>query len=80
MTHIHHTHQLGELVLAAFDEAALYSTDEREVSRLATRAVMRMLGRVRRTRKPDRGGRPTRGDRHAVRPDLPGFAVDGAGR
>ena len=39
---------LGELVLAAFDEAAHYSSDPREVSRLATWAVANMLRRARR--------------------------------
>jgi hypothetical protein len=42
-THAHKTAQLGELVVAAFDEAARYSADPREVSRLATQAVVHML-------------------------------------
>lgn len=42
-TNAHETAQLGELVVAAFDEAAQYSSDPREVSRLATRAVMHLL-------------------------------------
>lgn len=42
------TAQLGSLVVAAFDAAARYSTDPREVSRLATQAVTRMLRRARR--------------------------------
>lgn len=42
-THIHETAELGDLVVAAFDEAALYSHDPSEVSRLATRAVAHML-------------------------------------
>ncbi len=37
------TAQLGEVVAAAFDRAALYSTDPREVSRLATQAIAHML-------------------------------------
>jgi hypothetical protein len=37
---------LGELILAVFDRAATYSTDPREVARLATQAVARMLGRA----------------------------------
>ncbi|MBU2552632.1 MAG: hypothetical protein KKB20_29735 [Proteobacteria bacterium] len=43
------TVQLGELVAAAFDEAARHSSDPREVSRLAATAVMRMLQRARKT-------------------------------
>jgi hypothetical protein len=35
--------ELGELVVAMFDEAANYSTDPREVSRLATWAVNDLL-------------------------------------
>lgn len=46
-TTVDKTAQLGELVVAAFDKAAQYSTDPREVSRLATRAVMHMLWRAR---------------------------------
>jgi hypothetical protein len=46
-TTAHKTAQLGDLVVAAFDKAAQYSTDPREVSRLATRAVMHMLLRAR---------------------------------
>jgi len=42
-TNAHETAQLGELVVAAFDEAAQYTSDPREVSHLATRAVMRLL-------------------------------------
>ena len=45
-THIRQSAQLGELVVAAFDEAAHYSTDPREVSRLATQAVEHMLRRA----------------------------------
>ena len=50
--HIRRTVPLGELVLAAFDEAALCSTDPLEVSRLATQAVARMLRQSRRTSRP----------------------------
>lgn len=46
------TAQLGDLVVAAFDKAARYSRDQRKVSRLATRAVARMLRRARRTLTP----------------------------
>jgi hypothetical protein len=37
------TAQLGEVVAAAFDHAASYSRDPREVSRLATQAIAVML-------------------------------------
>jgi len=47
-TRVHTTAQLGNLVVAAFDGAARYSTDPREVSRLATQAVAHMLRRARR--------------------------------
>ncbi|MHB8877842.1 MAG: hypothetical protein ACYC8T_29465 [Myxococcaceae bacterium] len=40
------TAQLGELVAAAFDSAAPYSSDPRELSRLATQAVTGMLRRA----------------------------------
>jgi hypothetical protein len=42
---------LGEVVVAAFDGAARYSADPREVSRLATQAVAHLLHHARR---PDR--------------------------
>ena len=45
-TNVHMTAPLGELITAAFDGAALYSTDPREVSHLATAAVMNLLDRV----------------------------------
>lgn len=58
----HVTAPLGELIVAVYDEAAHYSADPREVSRLATRAVVRM---VRRSRKallhPPRPALRTRG-------------------
>jgi len=41
--------ELGELVVAAFDTSAHYSANPREVSRLATRAIVHML-RTRRRR------------------------------
>jgi hypothetical protein len=44
-TYVRKAVQLGELVVAAFDFTAQYSTDPREVSRLATSAVMHMLQR-----------------------------------
>lgn len=34
---------LGDLVVAAYDEAARYSADPREVSRLAEQVVLRLL-------------------------------------
>jgi hypothetical protein len=47
--------QLGELVAAAFDDAAQYSSDPREVSRLATETVAHLLRRARDTsRAPTR--------------------------
>jgi hypothetical protein len=39
------TASLGEVIAAAFDQASLYSTDLREVSRLATEAVAGLLRR-----------------------------------
>ncbi len=39
---------LGDLVVAAFDNAARHCTDQRKVSRLATIVVRRMLHRLRR--------------------------------
>jgi len=47
-SHVHRATQVGELVVAAFDKAASYSSDPREVSRLATQAVAQMLRRARR--------------------------------
>ena len=50
---------LGDLVVAAYDVAAKHSSDPREVSRLATRTVMDMLRRARRTGGSKReGGHP----------------------
>jgi len=51
-TNVRKTAQLGELVAAAFDRAAHYSTDPREVSRLVTQAVNQMLRRARRKSTP----------------------------
>lgn len=48
-THVRRIVRLGELVAAAYDMAARYSTDPREVSLLATRAVARLLQRGRKT-------------------------------
>lgn len=47
-TSAHMTAPLGELVVAVYDEAARYSADPREVSRLATQTVARMVRRSRR--------------------------------
>jgi len=43
------TAQLGDLIAAVFDEAAVYSVEPEEVSWLATRAVRHLLRRVRRS-------------------------------
>ena len=51
-TTVHKTAQLGELIVAAFDKAAHYSTDPQEVSRLATQAVVHLLRRAWRTSTP----------------------------
>lgn len=37
---------LGDLIVEAFDEAALHSDDSAEVSRLAVQTVVDMLGRA----------------------------------
>ncbi len=42
----HGTARLGDLIAAAFDEAARYGADPREVSRLATQAVMHLMRRA----------------------------------
>lgn len=46
--HLRKTAQLGEVVAAAYDGAERYSTDPREVSRLATQAVAHLLNHARR--------------------------------
>ena len=46
------TAQLGEVVAAAFDKAAHYSRDPKEVSRLATQAVAHILRPQRRGQVP----------------------------
>ena len=51
-THVRKTAPLGELVVAAFKEAARYSTDPDEVSRLATKVVMRIVRRAGRLSSP----------------------------
>lgn len=56
------TVQLGELIVAVFDEAARWSTSPEEASRLATRVVTRVLRHRRKTvhslstRRPAAGG------------------------
>lgn len=42
----HGTARLGDLIAAAFDEAARHSADPKEVSRLATQAVRYLLRRA----------------------------------
>ena len=56
-TYLHKTALLGELVVAAFDNAARYSTDPREVSHLATQVVAHMLRRAPRMTSPVPAGR-----------------------
>jgi hypothetical protein len=48
---IRETVELGEVVVTAFDKAAQYSANPREVAHLATRAIALML-RPRRRRPP----------------------------
>ena len=45
---IEKTAPFGDLVAAVFDQATLYSTDAREVSRLATQTIEHILRRTRR--------------------------------
>jgi phage shock protein A len=54
MMTVYKTVQFGELVVAAFDEAAQHSSDPREVSRLATRALKHTLRRARKTSRSTR--------------------------
>ena len=44
--HVHVRAKLGDLVVAAYDEAARYSSDPREVSRLANEVVLHLLHAV----------------------------------
>ncbi len=48
-THSHATIRLGDLIVLVFDEAAHYSSDPKEVSRLATQTVNHMLRAAYRT-------------------------------
>jgi len=52
---IFRTAQLGELVVAAFDEASERSSDPAEVARLATRSILRMLRHARRQEQRPEG-------------------------
>lgn len=68
-TRMHDSAQLGDLVVAAFDEAARLTADPQEVSRLATAAVVDLLQRARERSAaqvpehiPRAVGRPTRRD------------------
>lgn len=47
---IQQTVLLGDLVLTVFDEAAQFSADPEEVSRLAAQTVARMVGHGRKSR------------------------------
>ena len=47
------TVEFGQLVVDAFDKALSLSADPREVSRLATQALIRMLARARQPVAPD---------------------------
>jgi|tagenome__1003787_1003787.scaffolds.fasta_scaffold13001060_2 hypothetical protein len=51
---IHETVQLGDLIAAAFDEAALHTNDPGEANRVATRVVEHLLLRARRALPPPR--------------------------
>jgi hypothetical protein len=55
------TAELGEVVVTAFDNAAHYSTNPKEVSRLATQAIAHLL-RPRRQPAPPRWPSFTAGD------------------
>ena len=51
-THTLRIAHLGDLIVAAFDVASTHSADPREVSRLATSTVARLLRHARRTFHP----------------------------
>jgi hypothetical protein len=55
MTNNCRTAQLGELIAAAFDEAARYTTDPERVSYLATQAVQHILRRAPKASAPKIG-------------------------
>ena len=48
------TVQLGDLVVAIYDEAAAYSAEPRVVARLATRAIKHLIWRGRRASRTGR--------------------------
>jgi hypothetical protein len=50
--HIHETMQVGDLIAAAYDEAARQTSDAGEASRVATRVVARLLESARRALPP----------------------------
>jgi hypothetical protein len=56
------TVKIGELVVAAFDEASHWSSDPTEVSRLATRVVTHVLRRNRNKAHLTRSPAPRNGD------------------
>jgi hypothetical protein len=49
---IHETIQVGDLIVAAYDEAARQTSDAREASRVATRVVTQFLLRAPRALPP----------------------------
>jgi len=51
-TQTQETFRLGDLIVAVFDEAAHYSSDPEEVSRLATQTLRHMLQAARRKLPP----------------------------
>lgn len=56
-TQVRRSVQLGELVVAAFDEAAQFGSDSEEVSRLAMRALRNILRRAKPSAKTQRRNR-----------------------
>lgn len=77
-TQVYVTERLGDLFVAAFDEAARQSTDSQEGSRLATQAVMDMWRHARTTSllpppptTDDEAGDPGRAAGVTVENDLP---------
>lgn len=49
---VHETMQLGDLIVAAFDDTARLCTDSRDVPRVATRVVTQLLRGVGRASPP----------------------------
>jgi hypothetical protein len=61
-TTIHRTVNLGDVVVAAFDEASHWASEPAEISRLATRTVRQILKLNRKTTGPTRQlNAPSRG-------------------